>query len=94
MGGRLLKDWILSPLIDLKKIKQRTDAVAEIKDKRIDRKKIMEYLSNIKDLERIQGKIGLQNSNARDLNSLANSIFFLPKVNASLELFKWSLFSS
>ncbi len=88
MGGRLLKDWILSPLIDLKKIKQRTDAVAEIKDKRIDRKKIMEYLSNIKDLERIQSKIGLQNSNARDLNSLANSIFFLPKVNASLELFK------
>ena len=88
MGGRLLKDWILSPLINLKKIKQRTDAVAEIKDKRIDRKKIMEYLSNIKDLERIQGKIGLQNSNARDLNSLANSIFFLPKVNASLELFK------
>ena len=88
MGGRLLKKWILSPLINLKKIKQRTDAVDELKKKKIERKKIIEYLSNIRDLERIQSKIGLQSSNERDLKSLADSIIFLPKINKLLNSFK------
>ena len=88
MGGRLLKKWILSPLINLKKIKQRTDAVDELKKKKIERKKIIEYLSNIRDLERIQSKIGLQSSNARDLKSLADSIIFLPKIHKLLNSFK------
>ncbi len=88
MGGRLLKSWILSPLINLKRIKQRTDAVDELMKKRIERKKIIEYLSNIKDLERIQSKIGLKTSNARDLKSLADSIVFLPKINSCIKSFK------
>ncbi|MED5580367.1 MAG: DNA mismatch repair protein MutS [Nitrospinota bacterium] len=88
LGGRLLKDWILSPLLKLRKIKERTDAVEEFKNKRTERKLLIENLSNIKDLERIQGRIGLQNSNARDMKALSDSISFLPKIEGILKTFK------
>ena len=88
MGGRILKDWILSPLIKSRQIKQRTDAVEEFKNRKLERKILVGYLSNVKDLERIQSRIGLQRSNACDLKSLANSIVSFPQINTTLKTFK------
>ncbi|KPK33460.1 MAG: DNA mismatch repair protein MutS [Chlamydiae bacterium SM23_39] len=71
MGGRLLKDWIKHPLIDIKKIENRLDAIEEFI--RFD-KKIDSYLDNIKDLERIMMRIKSNFSNPKDLIMLKYSL--------------------
>lgn len=74
MGARLLRRWIISPLLSLKTIQERNAAVeAFFKDPELSQQVKLE-LKHISDIERLCGKIGLNRANARDLNSLANSI--------------------
>jgi DNA mismatch repair protein MutS len=74
MGGRKLRRWILHPLLDLKRIKFRQACVNEFfKDPSLTAD-LQEQLKQVADLERLSGKIGLNNANARDLLSLKDSL--------------------
>ena len=80
MGGRMLRRWINDPLIDKTEIKERLDAVEELKDSIILRGDIIDALKKVYDIERLAGKIAYGNANGRDLISLKNSVKQLPDI--------------
>ncbi len=85
LGGRLIKNWLLQPLLDCAEIKTRLDAVEEWLQKTIARHGLREVLKGIFDLERLTGKISLAVANGRDLVSLKRSLSLLPGIRSLLE---------
>jgi len=85
MGGRLLRRWLNDPLLEIPEIKARLEAVSELKDNLILRGEIVEELSRVYDIERLAGKISFGSVNARELNSLKNSLEHMPTLKANLK---------
>ena len=85
MGGRLLRKWILLPLIQAGKITERQDAIDEIIKKTLLRYDLRSQLSHIRDIERLIGRIVYGNSNARDLIALKVSLLTIPEITRSLK---------
>ncbi|MBW1841607.1 MAG: DNA mismatch repair protein MutS, partial [Deltaproteobacteria bacterium] len=88
MGGRLLNRWIRYPLLDLREIQSRLDAVEEAKKNADIRERIRESLKSMYDLERLGSKITMGHSNARDLVALRRSLNRLPDIWTSLSYLK------
>ena len=93
MGGRLIRRWLNNPLLNVKQINKRLDAVQELKDNIILRGDIAESLKKVYDIERLASKISYGSANGRDLISLKNSAKQLPEIkkilsNANSELLK------
>ena len=84
MGGRLLRRWLNDPLLDANEIKERLDAVQELKDNMMLRGELTENLKKVYDIERLAGKMAYGNANARDMITLKNSIQKLPQVKQVL----------
>ena len=84
MGGRMLRRWINDPLVDIKEINNRLEAVEELKDNMILRGDILDSLNKVYDIERLAGRISYGNANARDLISLKNSLSKLPELKKEL----------
>ncbi len=84
MGGRLLRRWINDPLLEIEEIRERLDAVKELKDNMILRDDIIECLKKVYDIERLAGKISYGNANARDMISLKNSLSNIPNLKQIL----------
>ncbi|SPD73452.1 DNA mismatch repair protein MutS [uncultured Desulfobacterium sp.] len=84
MGSRLLKNWIVYPLINVEKIRARLGAVSCLRDDPMLRDELREGLKEIYDLERLRGRIALARANARDLIALKSSINRLPLVKRLL----------
>ena len=53
MGGRLLRAWLLRPLVALERIQDRLDAVEELAFRATERAKLRETLKTIHDIERL-----------------------------------------
>jgi DNA mismatch repair protein MutS len=87
MGGRLIRNWILQPLLDCAQINHRLDAVSEFLDRSIERQELRASLKEIFDLERLTGKISLAVAHARDLVSLKKSLLPLPAVQKIIKPF-------
>lgn len=87
MGGRLLKSWLLQPLLDCSQIKERLDAVAEFLAHTIERHELRENLKEIYDLERLTGKISVAVAHPKDLLSLKESLKSLPHIQSLLAAF-------
>jgi DNA mismatch repair protein MutS len=85
MGSRTLKQWVNYPLVDIKEIASRLEGVAELKEKKIERKRLRESLNGIQDIERLTSRIFLGHANARDLIGLKNSLQILPILRANLQ---------
>ncbi len=85
MGKRLLKRWMGYPLLDIRKIKRRLAAVASFRDNRIMREEVRDLLKGMYDLERLNGRISLGRTNARDLVALKVSIRRIPGLRLALQ---------
>lgn len=85
MGGRTIRKWIEQPLINIADIKERLDAVSEMKEKYMMRMEIRELLKKIYDIERLIGKVVLGNANCRDFIALKNSIGQIPYIKDLLK---------
>ena len=83
-GGRLLKQWLLSPLAEVAPIHERQRAVQELMDDHPVRSELRERLAGIADMERIMARVVTGRANARELVALATSAEALPGV-ADLE---------
>lgn len=90
MGGRLLKSWIESPLLDIDKINHRYDTVATLLEEFILSEDLRKYLYDVYDLERLCGRISLGTANARDLIQLKESLKVLPEINKILSLINYT----
>ncbi len=87
MGARLLKSWLLRPEIDRIEIERRLDAVAELKQKYIEREELKSILKKVYDVERLLAKVSLSTANARDLIALKNSLEQIPAIKSKLQSF-------
>jgi len=85
MGARLLKNFILNPLIDKETIERRYDCVDTLLKEFILKSDLEECLNEVYDLERLSGKVAFGNANARDMLQLKNSIMVLPNIKEILE---------
>ena len=84
MGGRLLRQWLLSPLCDPASINARLDAVEiQVKDSR-GRARLREALDGVRDLERLGGRAAAGRVTPRELGALRDSLQRLPDVAGSL----------
>ncbi len=87
MGGRLLRSWLLHPLLDSGQVEERLDAVEELFNQTIERHELRDTLKEILDLERLTGKISLGAAHARDLISLKKSLYPLSQIKPQLKVF-------
>ncbi len=85
MAGRLLRAWLLRPLVSLERIRDRLDAVEEFAFRSTDRGKFREALKSVQDLERLVARAALGNAGPRDLVGLKQSIAVVPKARAILQ---------
>ena len=80
MGARLLRNWILKPLINPAIISNRQAAVADfIKNQQV-AERLAEILDNTLDIERLTAKAVYGTANAKDLRCICDSIRNLPEV--------------
>ena len=80
MGGRLLRRWLLAPLVDPAAINARLDAVAVLVGDSRGRDRLREALDGVRDLERLAGRAALGRATPRELGALRDSILRLPDV--------------
>ncbi|MGC2526604.1 MAG: DNA mismatch repair protein MutS [Candidatus Acidiferrum sp.] len=78
MGARLLRSWILRPLLDRDAIEQRLEAVAHLVQQTVVRGEIRKELRGIQDLERLTSRITLGLASPRELVALRKSLAQLP----------------
>jgi DNA mismatch repair protein MutS len=84
MGSRLLRAWLLRPLLTLEVIRDRLDAVEELAFRTTDRGKFRETVKVVQDLERLVARAALGTSGPRDLVGLRQSLDVIPRVRAVL----------
>ncbi len=84
MGGRLLKKWVSFPLIKLEPILKRQESVDELFKKKSLRKKLLDELKEIGDLERLISKVCTGRANPREVVSLKSSLKKIPAVKEQL----------
>jgi DNA mismatch repair protein MutS len=84
VGARLLRRWIEQPLTHPRAIAKRQSGVAEFYESLPLKEGMREALSSIQDIERILSRIVYNNSNAKDLFALANTLSNLPAITSLL----------
>jgi len=85
MGARLLRRWLLQPLLDAQAIGARLDTVAELVDQGGLRQRVREHIKQIYDLERLLGRVQAGTANARDLLALADSLLAVGRLAQVLD---------
>ncbi|HEY5939654.1 MAG TPA: DNA mismatch repair protein MutS, partial [Gemmatimonadales bacterium] len=84
MGGRLLRQWVLSPLRDPAAVNARLDAVeVNVRDGR-GRARLREALDGVRDVERLAGRAAAGRATPRELGALRDSFHRLPDVAGAL----------
>ncbi|MHA2088297.1 MAG: DNA mismatch repair protein MutS, partial [Promethearchaeota archaeon] len=85
MGARLLKKFMLQPLVKIEQINNRLNIVQKFKDDIFLRSDLREELKIIGDLERFINKLNYSGrTNARDLINIKNSLEKIPKIRELL----------
>jgi len=85
MGHRKLKDFLIRPLINEEKINERLDLVESFYEDSFISEEIKEYMSYIKDLDRIVSRISLNKASPKDLIALKDSLIQVPLIKEALE---------
>jgi len=85
MGARLLRRWLLAPLVDPAAIGARLDAVDVLAQDARGRDRLREALDGVRDLERLAGRAALGRATPRELGALRDSIQRLPDGHAALD---------
>ncbi|MDA0716229.1 MAG: DNA mismatch repair protein MutS [archaeon] len=80
MGRRLLREWILQPLIDTDSIISRQNAVHSLQKsgRRLDG--LRETLKGVRDIERLATQLAYGRANARDLVATSDALERMPSI--------------
>ncbi len=84
MGGRLLKNWLGHPLLDLAILNRRQEAVAWFHQDSMARQKVISLLSDIADLERLVNRVSSGRVMPRELLTLRSSLEKVPDLKAAM----------
>jgi DNA mismatch repair protein MutS len=94
MGARLLRTWILRPLINPVEINNRQNAVSEILKNQRAQDELSELLSGVLDLERLVARAIYGSANAKDLRAICNSMLALPEIKSIISNFNGNAFDN
>ncbi|MBV9866059.1 MAG: DNA mismatch repair protein MutS [Abitibacteriaceae bacterium] len=84
-GTRLLRKWILQPLLIKDRILRRQEAVSELLENLLVRRDVRDLLKSIGDIERLVSRAVTGQGNARDLVALRTALQTLPAIRMALE---------
>ena len=84
MGGRLLREWIVRPLLDIEAINRRLDAIGVLVADQLLLLELREALGAVRDLERTIARLNVGSANGRDLAVLARGLGAIPGIKAIL----------
>ncbi|HRO07325.1 MAG TPA: DNA mismatch repair protein MutS [Saprospiraceae bacterium] len=85
MGARLLRHWIIQPLLSIERIQTRLDMVAYLVEKYPDHDSLIDLLKQIGDIERIASKLAIEKISPRELLQLKKSLGLLPDIRLILD---------
>jgi DNA mismatch repair protein MutS len=85
MGARLLRQWLLAPLVNRAAIDARLDAVAALLADASARGALRDALDGVRDVERLGGKAAAGRATPRELAALGASLARLPEVQRATE---------
>ncbi len=85
MGGRLLRQWLVRPLVALARIQDRLDAVEDFAFRVTERGKLRETLRGLHDLERLVSRVSLGTAGPRDVAALGQSLALIPRIRSGLQ---------
>ncbi len=85
MGARLLRAWISQPLLDLKRLNARLDAVQALTKDETLRAELRDHLRGVSDLERLTNRLLIGKAGPRDLLALKQSLDAVPLISAQIE---------
>ena len=84
IGGRLMRAWLLRPLVSLELIRDRLDAVEELAFHTTERGKFRDAIKVVQDLERLVARAALGTAGPRDLVGLKQSLVIVPRLRTVL----------
>ena len=84
MGARLLRQWLLRPLLDRGAIARRQEAIAALVPDPAARDGLGRALDGVGDLERLTSRAALGQAHARDLVALRGYLHALPELRRRL----------
>ncbi len=85
MGSRLLKHWIVHPLIKAKSIQERLDRVSAFFENQSLMETVRRHLEHIADMERLLARISTGRANPRDLVALKTALTFIQPIRQALQ---------
>jgi DNA mismatch repair protein MutS len=85
MGSRLLRSFLLEPLINVGEIDARLSAVAELQRNGETRAAVQSILSGVRDMERLVGRVALGTANPRDMAALGRAAGRINPLRETLE---------
>jgi DNA mismatch repair protein MutS len=94
MGSRLLREWLVRPLLNREAIHARLDAVGELKDQLHQRVPLRTTLRTVQDIARLSSRVTLGVAGPRELLALKQSVNALPELRSHLQLFRSSLLTN
>ena len=93
MGGRLLRNWLLFPLTNLRQIEDRQTKVASFVENRNLLEKLKTDLGSILDVERLAGRVAMERAHAKDLQALRASLESWSRIKEYLGQYDFSFIS-
>jgi DNA mismatch repair protein MutS len=91
LGTRLLTLWLKQPLLLPEKIRERQDAGEELSKNEGLLVRLRSLLKDVRDVEKILGKVTCGYASARDLLALKDSLKIIPEIKGLLVAFSASL---
>jgi DNA mismatch repair protein MutS len=85
MGGRMMKRWILLPLLDIKRIEDRQSVVSFFIANDEISEQITEELKAIGDIERLISKVTVQKINPRELLHLSTALAHIADIKKLMQ---------
>lgn len=85
MGARNLRKWVDNPLVQENQINARLSSVSELISNVKLRKNLSQLLENMRDLERLAGKVAFGSVNPREMYGIASCLVLLPAIKNLLK---------
>jgi len=85
MGGRLMRKWVIFPLVSIEDIEKRQEAVAYFLDLPAQAREVEQSIQQMGDLERLISRIAMQKANPREVRQLARALEALIPLKSWLE---------
>ena len=85
MGARLMYNWLNQPLLDLRRLNARLDAVEALAEQEVLRLELADALKHVSDVERLTNRLLIGRAGPRDLMGLKASLEIVPIIRSLVE---------